>query len=300
MNGVLSLNKPSGPSSYDLVRLVKRLTKERRVGHGGTLDPSASGVLPILVGQATRLSEYLLSATKAYRAEVCLGVSTDTYDAEGKMVSEADPSGIDREQVQAALAQFRGVIRQRPPMYSALKREGKRLYELAREGIEVEREAREIEVYRIDLTEWRHPQVILDVECSRGTYVRSLAHDLGEALGCGAHLAGLVRTRAGPLCIEDALSVEVLFEATYGGYLHERLEAMDVLVTHLPAAILGEDDVQAVRQGQAIPCNNGPVAEQIGDPCRAFDPQGDLVAMLSPGATGSTWRPRKVFPPQVQ
>ncbi len=296
MNGILNLHKPAGPTSFDLVRLVKRLTGLRRVGHGGTLDPAATGVLPVLLGQATRVSDYLLLATKTYRAVVRLGVATDTYDAEGSPVSEADPSGVTREQAAEALESFHGLISQTPPMYSAIKHQGQPLYKLARAGVEVERRPRHVHVYSIKLTEWAPPRLTIEVDCGRGTYIRSLAHDLGVALGCGAHLETLARLRVGPFLLADALSVEELFDAAHGGHWPELAYAMDWVLLDMPAAILSPEEEQAVRFGQALQPANG-VAPAIGTGLiRAYGQDGDLVGLLRPDQGQGVWRPEKVFP----
>ena len=230
VNGFLVLDKPVGSTSMDAVRRVKRLTgMKKRVGHGGTLDPLASGILPICFGQATRLMEHLINETKGYRMDVRLGVSTDTYDAEGRVVEERDPSDITREQVEQALEAFRGTIFQKPPMHSALKRGGKRLYELARQGVEVEREARQVEVYSLDLLDFNLPIITLESECGRGVYMRSLAHDLGEMLGCGAHTAGLVRLRTGGFRIEDAVTLDQFAQAAEEKRWKEMILPLDSL-----------------------------------------------------------------------
>ena len=301
MNGILVLNKPAGPTSFDMVRLVKRLTGLRRVGHGGTLDPAASGVLPILLGQATRISEHLLTGRKAYRAEVRLGVVTNTYDSEGEILSDVDASDATEVQVEAALAAFRGAILQTPPMYSAIKQKGKPLYKHARQGIEVKREPRAVEVYLLNLVRWQPPTFTLEVECSKGTYIRSLAYDLGAALGYGAHLRSLVRTRVGPFSITDALSVEALFDAAHGGYLHTRTFAMDWPLMNMPAAILDSDEVAEVRQGRSIEIDTSSLRNGEGEwpgqtSCRAFDPDGVLVGLLMLDDEGATLRPTKIFP----
>ena len=298
MNGILNLNKPPGKSSFALVSLVRRLTEARRVGHGGTLDPGAEGVLPILVGQATRMSSFLLQVHKVYRAWVRLGVVTDTYDAEGSVVAQGDPSRVTREQVLEALQQFRGVIQQLPPMYSALKRQGRPLYRLARAGIQVERTPREAQVYRLELVRWEPPLLELEVECGRGTYIRSLAHDLGTTLGCGAHLHGLLRTRVGPFGIEEALSVEALFDAVHGGYWEQHLYPLDHLLLELPALILDEEDERAVSQGRSLPSPDTPTGVRAlasGALCRAYSQDGRFVALLSSHGTHPEWRPSRVF-----
>ena len=209
-DGILIIDKPSGLTSHDVVNRVRRATKIRQVGHAGTLDPMATGVLVVCVGQATRVSEYLLGHDKAYRATIRLGIETNTYDADGEIVATHDVN-VDRAEVERALAQFVGEIQQVPPMYSAIKREGQKLYELARQGIEIERAARSVIVHSIELRDYQAPDATIDVQCSAGTYIRSIAHDLGTALGHGraldrsdgarrlAHLRSIRRSRWRPL-----------------------------------------------------------------------------------------------------
>jgi tRNA pseudouridine55 synthase len=190
VRGILLLDKPSGPTSHDMVYAVRRGAREKRVGHAGTLDPLATGLLVLCLGSATRLSEYLAGKDKRYRAQVRLGQTTTTYDAQGDITSEA-ATLPGRDQAEAALEQFRGPQLQVPPQYSAIKRGGQKAYEAARRGEYIELEARPVEFYEITLTAWQPPELTLEVHCSAGTYIRALAHDLGQALGCGAHLAGL-------------------------------------------------------------------------------------------------------------
>ena len=199
-DGILNLNKPRGPTSHDVIDRIRALTGIRRVGHAGTLDPLATGVLLVCIGRATRVAEYLMDSHKIYRARVRLGIATDTYDAEGQVipsVDSVDPIEISRAEVETALVRFRGTIEQVPPMYSALKHKGEPLHKLARRGVEVKREPRQVEIPCLALTEWKPPECTLEMTCSPGTYVRALAHDLGQALGCGAHLTGLVRLASG-------------------------------------------------------------------------------------------------------
>ena len=299
VNGFLNLNKPPGKSSFALVSLVRRLTGLRRVGHGGTLDPAAEGVLPVCLGQGTRMSEHLLTARKRYSATVRLGITTDTYDAEGLVLQERDSSGIGRRQVSEALRRFRGRIQQLPPMYSALKHQGKPLYKLARAGVEVEREPREVEIYRLKLTGWKPPSFSLEVECGRGTYIRSLAHDLGQALGCGAHLQGLVRTMVGSFTLQDALSVEALFDSVHGGYWQQHLYPMDWVVPDMAAAILDADSQRAVQDGKFLPHDGdsgfsarNPVPREL---CRAYTVGGELLALLRYEGERQGWQPSRVF-----
>ncbi len=205
MFGFINVNKPSGMTSHDVVSFLRRNLKIKKFGHTGTLDPMANGVLPIAVGDATRLIQYL-SDDKEYVATVKFGISTDTYDKEGEIVSTSDKI-VEQSELEEALNQFRGEILQKPPIYSALKKNGKKLYEYAREGKEVEIEARKVTIEKLDLLSLENNVAKLRVKCSKGTYIRSIAHDLGEVLGCGAHLIGLTRTIAGDFKIENSIEL---------------------------------------------------------------------------------------------
>lgn len=209
VHGVLLLDKPVGLSSNDALQKAKRLLNAEKAGHTGTLDPLASGLLPLCFGAATKFSQVSLDADKRYTATLRLGVTTTTGDLEGE-IAERREVAVDRAAIDAALARFAGTIEQRPPMHSALKHEGKALYEYARKGLEVERASRRITVHALDMLGWHDDQLILDVRCSKGTYVRTLAEDIGAALGCGAHLAALRRTASGTLRIEDAVTLDDL------------------------------------------------------------------------------------------
>ena len=208
MFGFINVNKPSGMTSHDVVGFLRRNLKIKKIGHTGTLDPMANGVLPIAVGDATRLIQYL-SDDKEYVATVKFGVSTDTYDKEGEIVSTSDKI-VGQTELEEALNQFRGEILQKPPIYSALKKNGKKLYEYAREGKEVEIEARKVTIEKLDLLSLENNVAKLRVKCSKGTYIRSIAHDLGEVLGCGAHLIGLTRTIAGDFKIENSIELSTI------------------------------------------------------------------------------------------
>ena len=251
VNGFLGLNKASGMTSMDVVRVVKRLTGMRkRVGHGGTLDPLAEGVLPICFGQGTRLMEYLINKTKEYSMTIRLGVETDTYDAEGVVVEERDASGITKEDVEIAIRSFRGTFLQKPPMHSALKKNGQRLYTLARKGVEVELEPRQVEVYSLTVESFEDCFVTIRVECGRGMYMRSLAHDLGQALGCGAHASNLIREKAGPFVLEETVTIEQLEEASECGRWQQLLKPMDLPVLHLKSIVVGSGAEKYLRNGQ--------------------------------------------------
>lgn len=213
MDGVLNLLKPPGMTSHDVVGYVRRVLKTKRVGHTGTLDPGVPGVLPICVGRATRLAEYIAGKDKAYRAEIMFGIATDTQDSFGTVLSESDGTHLSKGDIAYALTRFQGDIMQVPPMMSAVKVGGKRLYDLARQGIEVERAARPVTIYSLRLlrfTPGARPTAMVDVVCSKGTYIRTLAHDIGQVLGTGGHLSFLVRTRSGPFRLEQAATLEEL------------------------------------------------------------------------------------------
>lgn len=299
-DGILNLNKPRGPTSHDVVARVRVLTGIRRAGHAGTLDPLATGVLLVCVGRATRVAEYLALKRKTYRAHVRLGVTTDTYDAEGRVVAEA-PVGVSRAQVEAALEKLRGTIMQVPPMYSAVKHEGTPLYRLARQGLEVERKARQVEVYRLELTDWEPPECTLEVTCSSGTYVRALAHALGEALGCGAHLAGLVRLASGQFGLEDAVTLEELAQAVADGRWAALLHPIDAALAHFPALHLDADAARRLCLGQAISPRDPSTRLRAGAGegergyARAYGPDGDFLAIVAYDRAAGEWRPRKVF-----
>lgn len=210
IDGLLVIDKPQGITSHDVVQRVRRWAKQRRVGHLGTLDPLATGVLPLALGEATKLSQLLTHGRKVYRGEILLGIETETYDREGQEVSRIEGPWPARDAVEKALGAFRGEIQQVPPPYSALKRGGEAAYRRARRGEEVVLEPRPVTLYRLELTSYDAPSVRVEVECSAGTYLRSLAHDLGQSLGTGAHLSELTRTRSGPFLIEQAVALDDL------------------------------------------------------------------------------------------
>lgn len=288
LEGILNLDKPRGLTAHEVVDRVRASAGLRRVGHAGTLDPMARGVLLVCVGRATRMAEYLVHLPKAYRARIHLGVVTDTYDAEGVVVAER-PVEVERAAVEATLERFRGPILQVPPMYSAIKREGQPLYRLARRGMTVERRPRPVEVYRLELTEWAPPELVLEVSCSSGTYVRSLAHDLGQELGCGAHLADLVRLACGEFRLEDAIALDDVTP--------DRLPLLllppDVALRQYPALRLGEEAASAVRLGQTVTAS---LFEQEGALlARAYGPDGVFLAVMEYRPESGRWHPRKVF-----
>ena len=293
VDGILVLHKPQGVTSMDMVRMAKRVTRVKRVGHAGTLDPIATGLLPICFGQATRLMEYLVDGRKVYRATFTLGAATDTYDALGEVTDRGDASGVTREDVEALLPGFTGAITQQPPMYSAVKHEGKRLYDLAREGIEVDRPARDVVVHSIDILGWTTPTVELEVTCGRGFYMRTLAHDLGVALGCYAHLSALVRTSAGPFALVDAHAPEELEEA--GEEWRELLEPPDAALARLEAIVLEPAAERHLRNGQAVSVPAAGVYAKHLEERRAYSTSGVFLGIVRFSRPDSQWAPEKVF-----
>ncbi len=296
INGILNVDKPKGATSMDVVRRIKRASRQKRVGHGGTLDPIATGVIPICMGQATRMMEYVVDGAKTYRGVVELGVETDTYDAMGETVREADPSGVTAARVEAALAPFQGEVMQVPPMYSALKMKGKRLYDLARAGIEVEREARPVNVYGVRLLDYTPPNATVEVSCGRGFYMRSLAHDLGRALGCGGRLKELARLRSGPFSVEDAASLEEAEERFLDGGWAALVHPPDAVVQHLEAITVDKPVEAMIGQGRPLPTGPGVPASDPGERRRVYGADGRFIGILAYNASEAHWQPEKVFP----
>jgi tRNA pseudouridine55 synthase len=289
MNGLLVVNKPSGKSSHDIVYAVRHITGEKRAGHAGTLDPMATGVLVICVGQAVRVSEYLIDHAKTYRARVRLGIETDTYDATGRVVATRETNFAPAD-IAAALNSFVGKFSQRPPAHSAVQRDGVRAYKLARLGIALELEPREIEIYSIVIREVRGDEVEFDVHCSKGTFIRSLAHDLGEKLGGGAHLSALTRLASGPFTLEMSATLEELEAAAARAELARYLLPMDRALSQFDLLRLDPATARGVRQGKFIPMPGNLTTPLV----RAYDERGNLIALLEPAGSDAL-KPKKVF-----
>lgn len=300
VQGIINAYKPAGWTSFQMVALVRRLSHTRRVGHAGTLDPDATGVLPICLGAATRLVEYLMGSPKVYRAQIVLGITTDTYDASGNVTGRGDASQISEKAVRSALGRFAGETLQKPPPYSAVKHQGVPLYRYARSGAAVEKEERRVHIYDLKLLEFQSPRLTLDIECSQGTYIRSLAHDLGQILGCGAHLQSLVRTRVGPFTLEKSHTVDEIEAAFESSQWQEILYPADEVLLNWQAAILGPDNEGKARQGNALTLPIAPSAStkplSDGQRCRAYSSDGWLIAILRYEALTGLWHPEKVFP----
>ena len=292
VSGVLVIDKPVGMTSHAVVQVVRQGTGIRRAGHTGTLDPRASGVLVVLVGPAVRLSEYVSASDKRYQAIIRLGETTDTYDGDGEVVTRR-PVDITTEQIEEALTHFEGTVEQTPPAYSAKRVQGKKAYELAREGEAVELEPKEIDVYHLELLEWDPPEAIIDVFCSSGTYVRSLSNDLGELLGCGGHLVGLRRTKSGEFALRDAIQLRKLEEAFETGDWYKYLIPAAEALADWPSRELTNEEVDLVRHGHRIPVEKEP--ENPERWIRAISQQGELVALMEYAPEEKEWQPRKVF-----
>ena len=290
VSGVLVVDKPVGLTSHDVVQIIRRGTGIRRAGHTGTLDPRASGVLVVLIGPAVRLSEYVSASDKRYQATIRLGSSTDTFDAEGRVTSSAPVGNITEEQFEDILDQYVGEIEQVPPPFSAIKVGGRKAYEMAREGEEVNLEPRVIQVYSLELLEWDSPEAVVDVFCSSGTYVRSLANDLGNALGVGAHLVGLRRTKSGRFTLRDAVPLRRLQESFTAGDWYRYLIPAAEALAEWPMVELDGDQVELIRHGHRVPAESASKGW-----ARGVSEQGDLVALLEVDEEKGEWQPRKVF-----
>jgi tRNA pseudouridine55 synthase len=297
INGILVLNKPTGFTSHDCVSKIRRLAKTKKVGHTGTLDPEVTGVLPICIGQATRVAEYLLDYAKEYTAEISLGKSTTTEDQTGEMLDdqplELAPS---KETVLDVLASFKGEIKQVPPMYSAVKVGGVRLHQLAREGKVVEREARAVHIYDLQLLDYLpslpYPTLKIKVRCSKGTYIRTLGVDLGRALGYPAHMSSLIRSQSGPFALADSFTFEEIEEWNEDEW-QERLHPIDSALMHLPQIVLNEELSERLKFGQSLRLEQ---EVEEGQLYRIYDHQEHFMALyyaLHPHVI----KPKKVFLP---
>jgi len=297
LDGILVVAKPAGPTSHDVVALVRRLTATKRVGHGGTLDPFASGVLPVFLGHATRIVEYHLGDRKAYRATVCFGASSSTDDLEGEL-TPSNGAAPSRAAVEAALPGLTGTISQRPPAYSAIKVGGRRAYAMARAGETVDLPVRTVTIHALDIVTWDgsdpdRPIAVIDVSCSAGTYVRALARDLGDVVGSAAYLGALTRTASGPFTLDVATPLDVIRTAAADdpSGLLSLLRPLDTGLDAFPVVTLATDEVAAIARGQFVrPAAGLPVP---ADHYRLRDPDGALVAIAT--ASGGRLAPAKVF-----
>jgi len=282
LSGVLVVDKPTGVTSHDVVQELRRILGTKRVGHTGTLDPAASGVLLACVGKGTKVAQFLTAYDKEYRAVIRLGATTDTYDGEGEIKETKKECQVSLERIIDAIDSFRGEIWQLPPLHSAIKYKGKRLYQYAREKKEVERTKRKVEIKEISIKSVNMPYVELKVSCSKGTYVRSLAHDVGQKLGCGAYLFSLRRTKVGPYGLQDALSPERISEVKKEGKINEALISMEEALAHLPSVAVREDSVAKVQNGARLVSSSVSSVEgkfEPGQTVSITDEQGSIIAM---------------------
>jgi tRNA pseudouridine55 synthase len=299
--GFLNVDKPRGMTSFDVVRDVRRAVGVKRVGHAGTLDPLATGVLPVAIGGATRFVDELVDARKGYRTTIRLGEETDTYDAEGDVLARCDARHLEPDAVRAALEGYVGTILQRPPAFSAIKRDGVPAYAEARAGEPRILEERPVLVHRLTLLDARLDgdvlEVDVDIECGKGFYVRSLAHDLGAGLEVGGHVSALRRTRVGPFAIEEALPLDVALALLERGHATEVLHAPDAVLTSMPAVIFGTRAVAELRHGRDVRPAIVSIrrAGEPGERARCYDLQGQLVAIVEGTTPLGTWHPSRVL-----
>lgn len=292
MDGVVNVRKTAGPTSHDVVADMRRIFGQKRVGHAGTLDPMATGVLVVCLGKATRIVEYLVGTAKEYRALIRLGVTTDTQDSSGELLTETDASGVTFEALNQAAKSFVGEIEQVPPMISAIKHEGKALYKLARQGLTIERAPRPVSIYSIDVGDLGSGDVAeaeLVVRCSSGTYIRTLCADIGEALGCGAVMSGLERTRVGRFAADRAVTVDQLREAQAEDRLADHVTTMSEALDEMPAIRIDESGMSRALHGLPIQTLD---ADAVGT-VRLLSPSGELVAIAT--ADAGVVKPRKVL-----
>lgn len=293
IDGLLIIDKPPGWTSHDVVGRLRRLTGIRRIGHAGTLDPMATGVLPLAVGRATRVLEYLSDADKRYRATIELGTTTDTYDADGAVVERRAVTGMTDDSVRRALAGFVGEIEQRPPAYSAIKQGGVPLHRLARAGKDVKAPMRRVTIASISVDSIDLPRLTIDVTCSKGTYIRSLAHDLGERMGCGAYLAALRRTATGGFTIDQALTIEQVEASLADGSWPSRILPPDLTLAGHPALILGQESAGRLRDGVA-PAVPAPALNR-GALVRAYGADGAFLGVVRWCGAEAGWKAEKVL-----
>ncbi len=291
MNGILNINKPAGWTSHDVVAWVRRVLRIKRVGHAGTLDPLATGILLVCVGQATRVAEYLMASSKTYRAAARLGITTDTYDTDGELIATQPVPELTADDLRVALTHFTGDILQTPPAYSAIKQDGVPLHRRARRGETVQPAPRPVRIQSIEVLAWQPPDVALEVVCDPGTYIRSLVHDLGQTLGCGATMTALQRTRSGRFHIADALDLDTLAQAAAHGAIERHLHPLSAALDHLTPVEVTAEVEKLLRFGQPIPCSEPP-ATVTG---YAINPAGEVAAILTYAQQSGTWRPEKVF-----
>ena len=295
INGILNIDKPANYTSMDVVRTVKRLTGAKKVGHAGTLDPLATGVLPICIGQATRLVDHMVSGGKIYQGDITLGVTTDSFDSDGNIIFTQDASGVTKSDFESALQKFVGELEQLPPMYSAIKYQGKRLYQLARQGINIERDPRKVNVFRLCTIDWAPPIAKIEVECGRGFYIRALAHDIGQELQCGAHLSKLIRLKGGSFELASSISLTKLETLAFSGSWIDFLAPPDAGAKDLPSIVIDNNAEKMLTNGQSIPARLSEITTEHLESRRVYSTDGRFLAIVRYDRPLSHWKPTKVF-----
>jgi tRNA pseudouridine55 synthase len=291
VHGILNLNKPQDRTSFSVIGQLRRLSRVRQIGHTGTLDPFASGVLPVTFGHACKISRFVSDSSKVYEATIELGVATDSYDRDGKVVARKSPAGVTLSKLEKALNSFKGEQDQVPPVFSAIKVRGAHSYKIARAGETVLHAPRSINITRMELLDFNLPMIRIKVECSKGTYIRSLAHDLGEKLGCGAYVKDLVRTRCGVFKLEDSFTLEQMEEAFKAGDWEKHVRPADSALTDWDRVELDEESLKKMIDGLGISIDHEPVAE--GEYLRAYDPSGRMRAIIRFSSRHGDWRHEK-------
>ena len=294
MDGIINIYKEAGYTSHDVVAKLRGILHQKKIGHTGTLDPDAVGVLPVCLGKATKLCDMLTEKDKQYRTVMQLGIETDTQDISGTITAE-HPVDVSEEQVCQAIMDFVGEYDQLPPMYSALKKNGKKLYELAREGIVVERETRRITIHEIEIEKIGLPYVTMLVDCSKGTYIRTLCHDIGQRLGCGAAMAQLVRTRSGMFSLEDAVTLKQTEELRDAGTLGEHILPVKQILSYLPAFIRGKDHEKALMNGNQLKSGWGRAPQGMAETMMVLDSEENLIGVYEWKKDTGMLHPKKMF-----
>ncbi|MDO4322800.1 MAG: tRNA pseudouridine(55) synthase TruB [Lachnospiraceae bacterium] len=302
INGIINVYKERGYTSHDVVAKLRGILKQKKIGHTGTLDPEAQGVLPVCLGKATKVCELLTDKTKEYRAVLRLGVVTDTQDMTGTVLQETDVTCTE-EEIRACISGFTGVQEQIPPMYSALKVDGKKLYELARQGIEVERKPRKIIIERIEIEDISLPELTMTVKCSKGTYIRTLCHDIGAALGCGGCMKSLLRIQVGPFLLENSVTIDEIIRCRDEGRLDEVVHPTDSVFLHLPELTLTPEAERFVRNGNPLyPGMPGIAAEilrgkamESDTKLRVYSAEGEFLAVYQWDREKACYRAVKMF-----
>ncbi len=293
MEGVVNINKPSGMTSHDVVQHVRRIFGEKRIGHTGTLDPLATGVLVLCIGQATRIAQYLEAGEKEYEAVMRLGITTDTLDAEGRILETRSSPVPERDVIVSLMQRFMGTIMQRPPAFSAVKIAGIPSYKLAREGKAKPNKPKPVAIHALELAAYDYPFMSIRVRCSKGVYIRSLCADMGDALGTGAHVAKLQRTRSGQFSIKNAIAPGELADMAADGTVEQAITTIDDALSHVPPIPLAEAEAARVAHGDKVSCPFEPVAGEKNGLVRLHDPLGRLLALAR--LEGGILRPELVF-----